>query len=88
MGYRHSDGLAICFGVGRCPLLEGSCLWPGQLWRGRSGDLGCLLEPRQRGDPTTRGLEQPGACTAAAWEESWRAFLLGLWGTIACDIPG
>ena len=34
---RHSDGLAICFGVGRCPLLEGRCLWPGQLWRGRSG---------------------------------------------------
>ena len=21
MGYRHSDGLAICFVVGRCPLL-------------------------------------------------------------------
>ena len=48
-------------------------------------ELGCLLEPRRRGDPTTGGLEQPGACTAAAaWEESWRA----LWGALACDIPG
>ena len=46
----------------RCYLLEGYCLRPGQVWCGRSGDLGCLLEPRRRGDPTTGDPDRATWC--------------------------